>query len=127
MPAPWVAGQFQAKGEYARYGELEPDGTYSVVNAIKNVCNCKVANLQADFIKDLTAPGVTVTHSMTTFCGQSAAHVIAVGAATAADKTTQNTDVFVFRDGSAAYILMYRFRYPHPQASEEHALTAFCP
>jgi hypothetical protein len=127
LQPPWEQGQLVSKGEYARYGELEPDGTYSIVHAIKNVCNCKVSNLQADFIKDLTAPGVTVTHSATTMCGQSADHVVAVGAAKASDKSTYNDDVFIFREGPAAYIFMYSFRYPHPVASEEHALTAFCP
>ncbi len=127
LPPPWVQGDPATKGMYAYYGKLEPDGTYSTVSATKNVCDCKVAVLQADWIKGLTGPGVTITHDTQTICGVEAAHIVAVGVATQTDKTTQNNDAFIFREGPAAYILQYRFRYPQPNPDEVKALSALCP
>lgn len=127
LPPPWVEGDLSTKGMYAKYGKLEADGTYSIVSAIKNVCDCKVAELQADWIKGLTGPGVTITHDTRTMCGVSAAHIVAIGVATSTDETTQNNDAFIFRQGPAAYILQYRFRYEQPNPDEEKALSALCP
>jgi hypothetical protein len=127
LPPPWVQGDLSVKGMYANYGKLEPDGTYSTVSAIKNVCDCKVSVLQADWIKGLTGPGVTITHDTQTMCGVDAAHIVAIGVATLADKTTQNNDAFIFREGPAAYVFQYRFRYPQPNPDEQKALSALCP
>ena len=35
---PWVQGDLSTKGMYAKYGRLEPDGTYSTLSATKSVC-----------------------------------------------------------------------------------------
>jgi hypothetical protein len=127
LPPPWVQGDLSTKGMYAKYGKLEPDGTYSILSAIKNICDCKVSVLQDDWIKGLSGAGVTITHDTQTMCGVSAAHILALGVATSTDKTTQNNEAFIFREGPAAYILQYRFRYPQPMPDEEKALSALCP
>jgi hypothetical protein len=125
LPAPWQQGQ-RASNQYAVYGRPEPDGTFSVLTGTKQLCNCQPATLLADMMKDLRAPGVTMVHDTRTMCGASAQHLVATGVATS-DKSTQNVDAFMFRKGSAAYILMYRFRYAQPKADEEKALSALCP
>jgi len=127
LPPPWVQGDLSTKGMYAKYGRLEPDGTYSTLSATKNVCDCKVSELQADWIKGLTAPGVTIKRDTQAICGVDAAHIVAIGVATSSDKTTQNNDAFIFRQGPAAYIMQYRFRYPQPHPDDEKALSALCP
>jgi hypothetical protein len=127
LPPPWVQGDLSTKGMYAKYGRLEPDGTYSTLSATKSVCDCKVSELQADWIKGLSGPGVTITHDTQTICGVNAAHIVAIGVATSTDKTTQNNDAFIFREGPAAYILQYRFRYAQPQLDDVKALSALCP
>jgi hypothetical protein len=127
LPPPWVQGDLSTADEYAKYGKLEPDGTYSIVSASRHVCNCKVSVLESDWIKDLKATGVTITHDTQTMCGVSAVHILAVGVAKANDKSTQNDDAFIFRQGPAAFIMQYRSRYPQPHSDEVKALGALCP
>jgi hypothetical protein len=127
LPPPWVPATPTAQDMYARYTLPETDGTDSIVSAIKVVCDCSVTELQGDLVKDLTAPGVTITQDTEKMCGVDAAHIVAVGVAKPDDSSSLNEDAYIFRQGPAAYFLQYRFRYQQPKPDEEKALQVLCP
>ncbi|MBV8281528.1 MAG: hypothetical protein JO347_05620 [Candidatus Eremiobacteraeota bacterium] len=128
LPPPWQQSAPASQTEYARYTRAEPDGTTSIVTASSNVCDCQ----PADAVHQLSAAlnqisGVTVKSDVTTMCGQTAQHLVALGVARPDIPTRRNVDVFFFRQGKSMYAFTYTFTAAAPLADAEKAMSSFCP